>query len=56
MPTPKPPRTTPRRCPSRHRDAEDFRYVKWCPECGAIRKSLWDLTLASWRYPTRRGR
>lgn len=45
------------RCPSRHRDAEDFRYVLRCSECGAIRRYMERIN-ADWEYParTRRGR
>ena len=47
----------PRRCPSRHRDAESLgAFIFWCPECGAIKyigefpKPTWPKK--RWQYPT----
>ena len=41
-----------RRCPSRHRDAYDYRYILWCPECGGVRPKYGNGNLL-WQYPRR---
>ena len=42
---------TPRRCPSRHRDAYDFRYVQWCPDCGAVKSLVGMVPWKKWTMP-----